>query len=113
MDLDSALRNRLEPPTALVPAFDAVWQAAELRLAAARQRRRRLAAMAAVVAVLALILQLRSPDEEVRYIDTAELLDSTVWTAPSDVLLPKHEFDIYQELPELPTSTNTAGGTLL
>ena len=35
----------------------------------------------------------------------AELMDSTYWSAPSDVLLPDREFDIYQDLPELFEST--------
>ena len=47
------------------------------------------------------------------YVEVADLMDSTYWTAPSDVLLPDRQFDIYQDMPELFESTEPAGGTLL
>ena len=96
------------------PAFDATWRAAESRYARARHIQRMLAGAAAAVAAIIVGLNLtNSPVDDVTYIEVAELLESTSWTAPSDVLLPKREFDIYQELPTLLESTETAGGTLL
>jgi len=43
----------------------------------------------------------------------ADLLESTSWVAPSDVLLPKHEIDLYQDLPAFSVSTRPAEGALL
>lgn len=97
-----------------VPTFAETWRAAEERYARRRRRYGMLAGAAAVVAMVFVGLQLQtSPTADVNYIEVDELLGSTSWTAPSDVLLPRHEFDIYQELPSLIESTDTAGGTLL
>ena len=96
------------------PAFDATWRAAEGRYARARRNRRMLAGAAAAVAAIVVGLNpTDSPVDDVTYIEVAELLESTSWTAPSDVLLPEREFDIYQELPTLLESTETAEGALL
>ena len=46
-------------------------------------------------------------------IEMGELLGSTSWQAPSDVLLPQHEFDLYQDMPALIESTEAATGALL
>ena len=94
-------------------AFDEVWRDAEQRHVAARRRYRRFATVAALAAAVVIGLNLKGPIEERRYIETAELLDSTYWSAPSDVLLPDREFDIYQDMPVLFESTEPAGGTLL
>ena len=103
-----------ENESSRVPAFAATWRAAEQRYARSRRRYGMLAGAAAVVAIAFVGLQLQtSPTEDVNYIDVDDLLGSTSWTAPSDVLLPSHEFDIYQELPSLLESTEAAGGTLL
>ena len=110
--LAQSVRDAL-PADPDVPGFDAVWAAAEQRH---RGRRRRYAGTAAAaVAAIALLVVLRPgtepPMPEVWIGD--ELLKSTSWSAPSDVLLPQREFDIYQELPSLNTSTNWAEGSLL
>ena len=68
-------------------------------------------AVAAVAAVV-VAFNLQSP-ETTSYIEVAELLETTYWSAPSDVLLPEHEFDIYQEMPVIFESTEPAGGALL
>ena len=96
-----------------VPTFDATWQAAARRVANGRRRNRMLASAAAIVAAVVVGLLLQAPPESADYIEIDELLGSTSWSAPSDVLLPEHEFDIYQELPSLLESTETAGGSLL
>jgi len=103
-----------ENESSRAPTFAVTWRAAEQRYTRSRRRNRMLAGAAAVVAVAIVGLQLQtSPTADVNYIDVDELLGSTSWAAPSDVLLPAHEFDIYQELPSLLESTDTAGGTLL
>jgi len=97
-----------------VPSFAVTWRAAEERYARSRRRYGMLAGAAAVVAIAIVGLQLQtSPTADVNYIEVDELMGSTSWTAPSDVLLPRHEFDIYQELPSVIESTETAGGSLL
>ena len=94
-------------------SFADAWRAAEQRHAAARRRYRRLATVATLVAVVVIGLKLQGPGEEPPYIEVAELLESTSWSAPSDVLLPDREFDIYQDMPVLFESTEPVGGTLL
>ena len=49
----------------------------------------------------------------VEYIELAELMGSTSWAAPSDVLMPEYEIDIYQDLPALMESTKPVEGALL
>jgi hypothetical protein len=96
------------------PTFEETWQAAERRYATSRRRHRGLTAAAglAVAAIVATALLTPTADE-VTYVEAAELLGSTSWSAPSDVLLPEYQFDIYQELPSLIESTEPAGGSLL
>jgi len=97
-----------------VPPFAQTWQAAERRYAAARRSYRRVAAAAAVIAAVVVGANLQSPQVEMEALfEVADLLESTSWSAPSDVLLPEHQFDIYQEMPVLIESTEAAGGTLL
>ena len=92
-----------------VPDFRTTWYAAERRVG--RRRRRRLV-IAGSVAVLALALLIR-PGDDLYYIDTNELLDTTSWSAPSDSLMPERQFDIFGEMPVLIESTETYGGALL
>lgn len=87
------------------PAFDETWRRAEARLATSRRQYARLAAVAVTLGVVAAVFGVRSTVDEPQYIEMAELLNSTYWAAPSDVLLPQREFDIYQDLPELFEST--------
>ncbi|MDH3337916.1 MAG: hypothetical protein OEM85_10175 [Gammaproteobacteria bacterium] len=94
-------------------SFDSVWQSAQQRHAALRRRYRRFASVAAVAAVIVIGLNLQTAEEEATYIEIADLLDSTYWSAPSDVLLPDREFDIYRDMPVLFESTEPAGGALL
>lgn len=95
-----------------VPSFEKVWGAAETQLAASRRRYLGFAAVAAI-SIVAVVLAIQPPSEEPPYIQVVDLLGSTSWSAPSDVLLPNKSFDIYQEMPVLFESTELAGGTLL
>lgn len=100
----------------LAPDFAMTFAAAQDR--AASRRRLQYAAVAAValVAVIALGL-IPAQEEEFTYVDVDELTATTRWSAPSDSLLPQHQFDIYRELPRLfeatDVSTDFDGGTLL
>lgn len=99
-------------PRDAAPDFDATLHAAQERLAARGRNVRRFAAAAALAAIAAIAMFGNAPREP-SYIELAELMESTYWTAPSDVLLPDRQFDIYQDMPALFESTEPAGGTLL
>ncbi len=114
---DAALRDALREVQSskergLVPDFNSTWSASESRARAVRKRRGVFAGAAIAVAVLTFVL-LPGDDNDWHYIDADELLETTQWFAPSDSLLPKHQFDIYQDIPVLIESTETYGGALL
>ena len=103
-------------PATDAPAFAKTFEAAEAQLDAERRRLYTSGAIAAVLALVAIGIALRmpgpaTPDGAYRIGDA--LMTSTQWTAPSDALMPRHQFDIYQDLPTLPGSTESAQGTLL
>jgi hypothetical protein len=116
-DIDDELRDNLKQSWRAAadrepPRFDAVWGAAEARYL--RQRNiYRAAVAAAVIAVMAIVLKFGVPTDETAYIEVAELLESTYWSAPSDALLPEKEFDIYEDMPSFIESTEPVGGALL
>jgi len=118
-DSDGALRNAMREAQANAermpaPDFDQVWAAASARAGSARKRHYLLAGSAAVAVVVAIAFSLRAPmEDEWHYIDEYELLETTGWSAPSDSLLPSHEFDVYQTVPVLIESTETYEGALL
>ena len=98
------------------PGFDEAWLAAEAKYLDERRRFRRLSATAAAVAVIAVAVSLL-PDEQIPQLEGVEVgddfLSSTLWTAPSDVLIPRHAVDIYQDIPTLIESTEFEEETLL
>lgn len=111
---DKSLREvvRQSWPDSAAPSFEKTWSAAGQQHASGRRRYAYFAA-AAVAAAVALIALNGPVPEQNTYIEVAELLESTYWTAPSDALLPDRQFDIYQDMPEIFESTEPAGGTLL
>ncbi len=116
-EADDKLAQQLKqamPEARRVPGFEESWRAAEHR--AGRNRHRLHVAAAAAVAAIAMLVLVDTPgpgEPALEYIEIAELLESTSWTAPSDTLLPEREFDIYQELPALMESTEERKGALL
>jgi hypothetical protein len=96
------------------PGFDETWHAAESRYRRGRRYRglTGVAASAAVIAIVVVNVMQPGP-QDVPIIEMGELLGTTSWQAPSDVLLPEHRIDIYQELPELIQSTDGTGEALL
>jgi len=117
-DTDDKLREQISRAWARrvsdrQPPFDKTWQIAQSRHAALRRRYRRFAGVAAIAAAIVIGLNALTSTDEPTYIEVAELLESTYWSAPSDVLLPDREFDIYQDMPVLFESTEPAGGALL
>ena len=118
-DPDTRLRTAVRDAQAYAeggsaPDFGRLWAAADERAGKEKNRRRLLAATGAVAAALAIAFGLRAPaEQEWRYIDADELLQTTGWSAPSDSLMPDREFDIYREIPVLIESTEINGGALL
>ncbi len=113
--LAEALRQSAPEP-AETPPFREVFGRAEAQLERRQQRRflgiaGAVAAVAAVAFLLLLLLPEEAPRPEPPQI--TGLLDSTSWVAPSDVLLPEYEFDIFEDLPEPMESTDSAEGALL
>ncbi len=95
------------------PDFDQAWCAAESRYKRGR-RYQALSGLAATVAAGAILLKVFAPaPTELPLIEIGELLGTTSWQAPSDVLLPERQIDIYQDLPDLIQSTDGAGEALL
>jgi len=113
---DEQLRAALQKTQAdresgTVPAFGITWASAENRVRARRRRRGMVAGSAAVLALAFIVF--RPAGDELHYINTSELLETTSWAAPSDSLMPEHQYDIYGEIPVLIESTETYGGALL
>lgn len=95
------------------PPFDAMFAVAERRVRA-RPRKRLLAAggIAAAIAAVAVLLA-PAPQPGAHYVDMEEFLATTKWRAPSDVLLPRREINLYEDLPVMIESTRPAEGALL
>jgi len=98
-----------------VPDFDAVWASAQSTANRKGRRTTVLGGMAAAAALLAVVVigQMRGVEQDWQFVDPEELASSTYWAAPSDVLLPKHQFDLYGDIPVLIESTDSDGGALL
>lgn len=112
---DAMRQGQSEAEAGRVPDFDTTWAAAQ---AAAPQRGRRLASigsLAAAVALVAIVLVARTgpAERDWQFVDPDEFANSTSWSAPSDVLLPEHQFDIYRDIPVLIESTGNEEGALL
>jgi hypothetical protein len=111
-DLASAVRH--SAPEVTAPAFDKAWANAEMSHRQARRRYAWLASAAATVAAMVIVLNIGPlPENTINFIELADLMGSTSWIAPSDSLLPEHQFDLYQDLPTLIESTKPAEGALL
>jgi hypothetical protein len=98
------------------PAFGKVWAAAESQNLTERRRYAAFSGMAAALAMVAIVAGLWSTQEtgiSDDFLIADSLLNTTQWSAPSDVLMPTHEFDIYREIPFLMESTDPEEGTLL
>ena len=98
------------------PEFSDVWAAAEREYSQSRRRFVTFGGIAAAVAVIAIATSLWQEQEPVAdddFLIADALLNSTRWSAPSDALMPQHQFDIYQEIPSLMESTDIQEGPLL
>ena len=98
------------------PGFEETWLVAERRYTAQKRRFRTVTGIAASLALIAIVVGLSLPSEQQTLPDfelSAGLMNSTLWSAPSDVLMPEHAIDIYQDIPDMPVSTDFIEGTLL
>lgn len=99
-----------------VPDFDKVWSAAEQKAQHSRRRYAVVGGIAAALAVVAIVVgnwNAQTPDIGDDYLITDALLNSTQWLAPSDALMPQHQFDIYQGVSFPGESTDLQDGSLL
>ena len=105
--LRSTLQKAQQQADGPVPEFDRVFAAAQRKV---RDRRRVQFAGAAAVAAIALFAVglLPAEKDEFTYVDVEALVATTYWSAPSDSLLPEHQFDIYREMPRLFESTDVS-----
>ena len=98
------------------PAFADVWAAAERQYEHSRKRYAGIAGIAATIALAVSAFSIWSANEADMVDDfliADALMNSTQWSAPSDLLMPEHQFDIYQDIPFLMESTDTQEGSLL
>jgi len=96
------------------PDFDQVFRKAQATAVASKPRWPRFVAAASIAAAagwLALSIVIQPPAPV--FILDDDLMGSTRWVAPSDSLLPRREFDIYEEIPRLFESTVSDAGALL
>lgn len=97
-------------------SFNETWASAKARFERSQHRYRVIGGIAAAVAVIGLAIGLwpaRQAEFDDDYLIADALLNSTSWSAPSDMLMPEHQFDIYREIPFLIESTNSQEGSLL
>ena len=112
----AAVCRQAMPPVGDVPDFDTVMTGAERRYRRRRRQRTGYGAAAVLGALAVTTLLFVDRDERppsADFVEIAELMNSTQWTAPSDVLLPRRDIDFYGELPTIPASTEAAQGALL
>jgi hypothetical protein len=98
------------------PDFGKVWSNAETAYGQSQRHYKLFGCIAAAIAVAVVIVSLlpvQQAEVSDEYLIADALMNSTLWSAPSDSLLPEHQFDIYREIPFLDESTNALEGTLL
>jgi len=98
------------------PDFEKTWQAAESRYLKSKRRYRMISGIAASAVMIAIVLSMQSqgPTPQLPELNLADgIMSSTQWSAPSDVLMPKHSVDVYQDIPSLGESSELPEGSLL
>lgn len=112
---DALRQGQSEAEAGRVPDFDTTWAVAEEKAQRGRRRITALGSLAAALALVAVVVvsQMRPAETDWQFVDPDEFASSTSWVAPSDVLLPEHQFDIYRDIPVLIESTGSEEGALL
>jgi hypothetical protein len=115
-DLKQGLKRAFHAAEGKPPSFAKTFLAAQSRHTRRRTGLRAIAGIAAAVAIVAVSILLwpaQQAEMSDEFLIAESLLNSTSWSAPSDSLLPEHQFDIYQDIPRLDGSTISREGTLL
>jgi len=112
-ELKQKLKSGLQAMQPDAPRFAEVWSAAKAVRSKSRRSYAGLAAAAAAVSLLTIVLWPagRLPDDS--YLNELALLNSTHWSAPSDVLMSDLDWGVYQDIPQFIESTEMQEGTLL
>lgn len=95
------------------PSFDDVWLAAEKAYGSERRRYTVFGGVAAALAVVVVGVMSTNNQPSDEYLIADALLNTTQWSAPSDVLLPQRQYDIYGEMPLLVEPMNSDEGLFL
>ena len=111
--LKDALKGAYQEAEGQPPSFEETLAAAEQRTSRAGNGLRFAAGLAAALVAAFVLWPATEPELTDEFLIADSLMNSTTWTAPSDALMPEHEFDIYQETPFLNESTISPEGTLL
>ena len=114
-ELGKGLKEAFGKAEGTPPSFGETWGAAEARHARSGFRLKAVAGIAAAVVLAVAISFLPEQQAEMtdEYLIADALMNSTSWSAPSDVLMPEHQFDIYREIPFPDPSTISEEGSLL
>ena len=111
-DFERRLEDALTGRDTDAPAFETLYAGAKKRVAYRRLRRRTALATAAAASVALAVFVLPTA-ESPGLVSDDELLGTTSWSPPSDVLLPRRQTNLFNDLPALPQSTEPVGETLL
>ena len=114
-ELKEGLKKAFGAAEGKPPSFSETMAAAESRQARSGLRWKAIGviAAAAILAVMVSLLPEQQPDLGDEYLIADALMNSTSWTAPSDSLMPEHQFDIYRGFPFPDPSTISEEGSLL
>ena len=113
---ESIAKSHAARDAASVPGFDETWLAAEARYLAERRKFRMVTGVAVSLALVAIVIGMLPPDGQQTLPEfelASGLMNSTLWSAPSDILMPDYPIDIYKDIPEIPVSTDLLEGALL
>ena len=113
--LKKELKDAFAAAEGKAPPFSELMAAAEARQAGSGLRWNLLGgiAAAAVLAVAVILWPEHQAEISDEYLIADALMNSTSWTAPSDSLMPEHQFDMYREIPFPDPSTISEEGSLL
>ena len=113
---ESVAKSHAARDAAPVSGFDETWLAAEARYLAEKRKFRTVAGVAVSLALIAIVIGMMPPGGQQTLPEfelTTGLMNSTLWSAPSDSLMPVYPIDIYEDIPEIPVSTDLLEGALL
>ena len=113
--LKKGLKDAFAAAEGKPPSFEETFAAAATRRGRSPLRWKAAAGLAAAVVLAVTVSLLPEQQAELSddYLIADALMNATSWTAPSDSLMPEHQFDIYREIPFPDPSTFSEEGSLL